>query len=168
MPLGLPAWPRRSERIGAQVGGRLEWRSDLLSLSLLGKVALGATQQRLTIDGGSVLNAGGTTTAVPGGIFAQQTNIGRYEEDAFAVVPEVGVNLGMQLMPGVRAQVGYTLLYWSDIVRPGNQIDRVVNPNIVSTDQDFGVSGGPQRPAPLFNASDFWAQGLNFGLHFRY
>ena len=57
---------------------------------------------------------------------------------------------------------------WNDVVRPGNQIDRVVNPNIVPTDQDFGVAGGPRRPAPLFNSSDFWAQGVNFGLHFRY
>jgi hypothetical protein len=153
---------------GAQFGGRLDWHSDRVSLSLLGKLALGVTRQRLAIDGSSVLNAGGATIVVPGGIFAQQTNIGRFNEDSFSVIPEIGVNLAVRMTSRLSAQVGYTLLYWSDVVRPGNQIDRVVNPNLVPTDQDFGTSGGPRRPAPLFNTSDYWAQGINVGLHFCY
>jgi hypothetical protein len=31
-----------------------------------------------------------------------------------------------------------------------------------------GALVGPANPAPLFNRSDFWAQGVNFGLEFRF
>jgi hypothetical protein len=31
-----------------------------------------------------------------------------------------------------------------------------------------GALVGVARPAPRFNLSDFWAQGVNFGLELRY
>ena len=56
-------------------------------------------------------------------------------------------------------------LFLSNVARPGNQIDRTVN-----TTQLFGTPPvvGPARPAPLFNQSDFWAQGVNVGLEFHW
>jgi hypothetical protein len=56
------------------------------------------------------------------------------------------------------------------VVRPGDQIDRGINP--VQAPAITGVPNapfiGPSRPAPLFNLTDFWAHGTNFGLEVRY
>jgi hypothetical protein len=59
------------------------------------------------------------------------------------------------------------------IALPGgfaDQIDRGINP--VQAPAITGVPNapliGPARPAPLFNTTDFWAQGMNFGLEVRY
>ena len=49
------------------------------------------------------------------------------------------------------------------VARAGEQIDFVVNSNQVAPP----IPGGPARPAFNFNGSDFWAQGLNFGLEFK-
>ena len=31
-----------------------------------------------------------------------------------------------------------------------------------------GALVGPSQPSPLFNRTDFWAQGVTFGLEFRF
>ena len=53
-------------------------------------------------------------------------------------------------------------------VLPGDQINRTVNPGLVPTSQTFGTAGGPLQPSPIFQRTDFWAQGVNFGLEYRY
>ena len=52
------------------------------------------------------------------------------------------------------------------VVRPGNQIDRNINTS-QNAFYGTGILTGPASPAPLFNRTDFWAQGVNFGLQFR-
>jgi hypothetical protein len=104
-----------------------------------------------------------------GGVYALPSNIGRYFRDDLAVIPEIGINLRVCLSDHLQARVGYTFLYASSVARPGNQIDRVINPNQVPTDPaSFGTPGGPARPAFSFRDSDFWAQGVSFGLELRY
>ena len=49
-------------------------------------------------------------------------------------------------------------------MRPGEQIDRTVNTNQLPP----AVGGGPARPMFQNNATDFWAQGVNFGVEFKY
>ena len=38
-------------------------------------------------------------------------------------MPEIGFTLGYDLTSRLKATVGYTLLYWSNVARPGDQID---------------------------------------------
>ncbi len=142
---------------GGQIGTRLNWNSGLFSMTWNAKVALGATQQVVNIDGGSALQTQGFAPATaPGGILAQPTNIGRYYHSGFSVVPETGLNLGYQLTPWCRLQCGYTFLYWTDVVRPGEQIDRTVNPSQVPTDPTYGTLTGPARPTFTPQTTDFW------------
>jgi hypothetical protein len=56
------------------------------------------------------------------------------------------------------------------VARPGNQIDRVINPTgrPAITGEPPAPLTGPARPAFKFNNSDFWAQGLNVGLSFSF
>jgi hypothetical protein len=154
---------------GGQLGGRVEYLRDHLVLRATAKVALGATVEELRVLG--VTQQAGTNgmqTTVPGGLLALSSNIGRTTRDEFAVVPEFSINVGYAFNPLVRVFVGYTFLYWSEVLRPGDQIDRTVNPALLPTSQSFGTSGGPARPGQVLQSSTFWAQGINLGLELRY
>jgi hypothetical protein len=102
-----------------------------------------------------------------GGLLAQGSNIGNYSRDRFALVPELGLNFGYQLTDCVRLFVGYNLLYVSTVARPGDQIDRTVNPTQIPRLGGAGLTG-PARPAFMFGGTDFYAQGLNLGVEFRW
>jgi hypothetical protein len=154
---------------GGQIGSRMNWTWDRLELGVIGKAALGVTQQSITVDGGSsLLTPGSPAVTAPGGIFALTSNMGRASRNIFTVIPEAGFNIGYQFTPHVGLQVGYSFLYWSNVVRPGNQVDRTVNPGLVPTDQSYGNFTGPARPGLMPQTTDYWTQGLNVGLTFRF
>ena len=155
---------------GAQLGLSGEWRRGPWSVEPWGKVALGDTHQSITIEGSQRFVApNGTAQNFVGGLLALNSNIGHFSRDKFSVVPEVGLNVGYQFNEHVKAYVGYSFLYWSNVARPGGQIDRVID---ITRIPNFPVPGtvptGQNRPAPLLNSTDFWAQGINVGLEFRY
>src|SRR5439155_16426377 len=114
------------------------------------------TREAANIEGSTSLQTPTTTVTVPGGVLAVASNSGRNARNEFAAVPEVGVNLGWQLRPWLRANIGFTFLYWSNVLRPGDQIDRTINFAQVPSDPTFGLPGGPRRPAFTFNETDFW------------
>ena len=110
-----------------------------------------------------------TTFSAPGGLLAQSTNIGHHSNDKFAAVPELDLNIGYQINDHWRAFVGYSFLYASNVVRPGDQIDRRVNPNLIPVIGGGATTPtGPSNPMVTGAHSDFWAQGANVGLEFRY
>ncbi|MCY2992401.1 MAG: BBP7 family outer membrane beta-barrel protein, partial [Planctomycetota bacterium] len=61
-----------------------------------------------------------------------------------------------------KATAGYTLLFWTNVVRPGDQIDTSVNPGLLPDEQN--PITGALRPSFAFRDSTLWAQGLNLGL----
>ncbi|MFM8271606.1 MAG: BBP7 family outer membrane beta-barrel protein [Gemmata sp.] len=135
-----------------------------MSLNARGSVSFGQTFTEATIDWQTLVTPpGGPTVLRAGGLLAQRSNGGRHEFQSFAVVPELGFDLGYQITPNLRAQVGYTFLYWSSVARAGDQVDRVVDPV-----QLTGATSSLGRPAFNPNRTDFWAQGVNFGLTIRY
>jgi Putative beta barrel porin-7 (BBP7) len=144
---------------GGQLGVRVEYQRGRLFANAVAKLALGATHESITI-GGTALSTTpeGTISLAEGGIFTGASNIGRVTQDRFAVIPELGLTAGVQLTSHSRAFVGYNFLYWSDVVRPGSQVDTRV---------DFS-SATPLVPVNPRTTTDFWAQGINFGLEFRY
>jgi hypothetical protein len=77
-------------------------------------------------------------------------------------------NGALALTPSIHATVGYTLLYYSNVARPGDQINRALNPSQLPTSQSAVVATGAAQPSFLFRDTDFWAQGISFGLEFRY
>jgi hypothetical protein len=52
------------------------------------------------------------------------------------------------------------------VVRPGDQIDLDINENLLPP--QMPPITGPQRPAFSFVETDYWAQGLRFGLDCRW
>jgi len=156
---------------GGQVGLRASTGNDWLFLNATGKLAFGATRQSVFANGATFTNdysGNGTVITYPGGYFAQSTNFGRASHTAFAVVPEIDLNLGLRLTPWANVFVGYSFLYVSSVARPGEQIDRVINPTQAVAINGPGPFSGPARPAPMNNSTDFWVQGINVGLELRY
>jgi hypothetical protein len=142
----------RNHFYGGQVGARGELCLDRLSLELLGKIALGVSQESVDIKGATQIAVPGAPVQnYSGGLLALPTNIGSRTRDRFAVVPECGVTVGYQLTRHLRATVGYTFLYWSDVVRPGSQASRVLN----TTQLPANALQGPALPVFHFEGTDF-------------
>ena len=159
----------RDQFFGPQTGFDAVFYQGQFALELKGKIALGLTDE--------VVNMGGNTSMVTqtlasplaqGGLYVLSTNAGRRTGVDFAVVPELGINLAYRPQDCVAIYVGYNFLYWSSVVRSTDQIDRQINPNLVPALGGGPGGVGPARPAPLFNTTDFWAQGLAVGLEFTW
>jgi len=153
----------RNQFNGGQIGGRFDYRLGCVSFNMIGKLGMGNMSEVLTIGGATWTNAPIGNQVAAGGIYAQTSNMGQYTHNAFAVVPECNGNLGIDVTSWLRARVGYTFLYASNVIRPGNQIDPVLNRNLVPIDSNSGTPGGPIRPTVFLKESSFWAQGINFG-----
>jgi len=156
---------------GGNLGLRGEYRLGGLFVNATGKCALGAVNQVVDVSGASIFigPAGpglpSATTVAPVGTYALGTNIGHHTQTGFGVVPEMNGNVGYDITCNIRAYVGYTFLYIDNVARPGTQIDHALNPT-----QSPGLGGavgalsGASVPAFSFSRTDFWAQGINFGL----
>lgn len=136
-----------------------------ISLGLNGKLGVGITNQQATIRGYTLINDNGVVNSYPGGLLTQKSNIGTYQQSVFAVVPEMEFNVGYQLSQRLRFTVGYNLIYWSNVARPGGLIDTTVNPEQIPPAQ---AVTGPQRPAFNWNNQDLWIMGANIGLEYKY
>jgi hypothetical protein len=170
----------RNQFYGFQVGARADYRLGNLEISAIAKLALGDMSQTGNFNGFAVTNffngpAGGPFTGVPtqnlpgSGIFVQPSNLGSASRDEIAWAPEFGVNVAYQLTRHLRVFAGYDFLYLSNVIRPGQQIDRGINVSQTVQTVIAGNAAAPgTRPAVTLSGSDFWAQGINLGLEFRY
>lgn len=145
---------------GLDLGMETQLNHGSFFLKLLAKAALGNVTQEVNINGSTIASDGVTSTTFAGGLLAQPTNIGELSSDKFAVLPEANVTLGCQLTRNVAITGGYSFLYLSNVVRPGDQIDLSLNP----TQFDGGVLIGEARPAASVNTSEFWMHGFNAGV----
>lgn len=150
---------------GGQIGLAGQVRRGRLSLDVVGKLGLGSTHEVVSIDGRTTATAPGQAPLTqPGGLLALPSNSGRFVNDEFTVVPELGVQLGYEVRCGLRVFVGYNLLYWSEVARPGEQIDLAIN----TTQIPPGTLAGVSRPAPTGRDTDLFLHGLTAGLEFRW
>jgi hypothetical protein len=157
----------RNQFHGGQVGFASQRRLGRLDLAARASVALGATHQQLDIAGNQLrTRPGQATEGFTGGLLAAGPNIGRFSQSKFSVVPEATLNVGLWVTPGLKAFVGYNFLYWTNVVRPGDQIDRVVDLTFVPNFPAFGYVAN--RPRPTFGQTDVWMQAVSFGLEARW
>lgn len=156
---------------GANVGANARYYWGRWSVDVLAQVALGDNAQQLDINGSQrFVSPTGTVQNFTGGLLALPSNIGHFHNNAFSVVPWLGVNAGYQILPHLRGFLGYNFLYWSNVIRPGTSIDRNLDvtqiPNFPLNPEPAPAPG--QNPAPTFHEVGFWAQGISFGLEFLY
>ena len=151
---------------GGQVGAKVSWGGRRWALDLLGSLSLGGTHQIVSISGTSTNSGAGAVFPgnQVGGVLTLPSNIGRRTADEFSVVPALQVKVGYCLTRRLKTFVGYDFLYWSEVARAGDQIDRRINDS-----QAFGQPlVGSAVPALGIHRTDFIAHGLNFGVEFRY
>ena len=156
---------------GGQVGVNGEWRRGPWSLDARASSSPSASRIKPSTStaASASTRATGAVQNFPGGLYAlPNANIGHFAQTRFAVVPEVGVKLGYNITDNIRVHVGYDFLYWSSVVRPGDQIDTALDANRIP---NFGGAFPPaQQPRPIvpFRTSSYWALGLNAGVEWRY
>jgi hypothetical protein len=106
-------------------------------------------------------NAGGSAT-VNEGLLARATNIGAYSTDSFAAAPEVQLAIGYQLSPYADLTFGYSFLAVGNVMQPEDLIDPRRAVNLAAN------VGGAQNPSSPLTDSNFWVQGIHFGLDFNW
>lgn len=152
---------------GVQVGAIFQHIYGSWSFELRGKVAVGFTRQEVNISGSSVPFSGGISADKPGGLLALNSNMGSSQRTVFDFVPEIGLNIGYDVTSRMRVFVGYSLLYWPNVVRPGGQIDRQLDINQIP---NF-TAGPPAKtlhPIKTDDEQSIWLQTVNFGISFRW
>ena len=158
----LDQFHTRNDFYGGELGIATQWHQCCWSVETNLKLALGSTYSRIDING-STTTATGT---LPGGLLALPSNMNMspYTSNQFSMIPELGLTLGYDLTCHLRAMAGYTFMYWSPISRPGDQIDLNVSPS------QFPGPGQTTASKPEFvqHTCDFWAQGINVGLDYRF
>ena len=158
---------------GAQIGARARYDQDRWSVGGVFKLGLGAMVQEVNINGSLVTNDFtdlGPTQTFPGGYFALPSNIGSESRSVFAVVPEVQLSIGYRITPSATIFAGYNFLYANTVVRPGDQINRNINPtqSVSYTEEPPANLEGTAQPSASFNRSSFWTQGISLGLSVQF
>lgn len=160
----------RNQFYGGQAGAQAELSRGGFTLDVATKVAFGPNHQTVNISGRSTLRQpNGLTDSIPSGLFALTgTNAGRTTTNWFVIAPEVNCRAGYRFGERVFVYTGYNFLYLNNVVRPGEHINPNVNTGFVPTTLSFGVQTPPLQPSLLTRRDDFWAQGVSFGMEFKY
>jgi hypothetical protein len=153
---------------GGQVGiaGKC-WVDDKMSLEGVFKLGLGTTSEDLNIAGGQVRTfPGGATATSSGGLLALPSNMGRFHRNQFAQVPELDFNVAFPCINHVTFSTGFSALYWSRLLRPGQQIDRAIDiTQIPNFPPAAGAApAGLASPGVPFRQGDLWLLGINLGM----
>jgi hypothetical protein len=151
---------------GGNFGLRARFSHKSWSAELTGCVAAGLNNEVQDVAGYYTTVNSPFAASGPEGIFAQPANEGRTSSERFAYVPEVQLKLGYALTPWLRATIGYDILYYSNVIRPGDQINREIPKG--QTFQQDGTTPSTTSPAREFKTTDFFAHGLSAGLEFNF
>ena len=143
---------------GGQFGLETSLNRGCWTLTSLTKVHLGNAAQRIRIEGSSsVVTTVPTTTTFGGGLLALD-NQDIHERDEFTFVPEVNLNLAYRFRPNVLLSVGYSFLYFDNVLLAGEHVDPVFDGSTLLTDGPYG-----QRDF-TFDESSLWVQGIDLGV----
>ncbi|MCU0959257.1 MAG: BBP7 family outer membrane beta-barrel protein [Pirellulaceae bacterium] len=162
----LDDFDARNEFHGGSIGVAGEVRRGRWSLGGLAKLSVGNMRQGVRIDGYQYIEVpgGGPGSFSPGGLLAQPTNMGEFDRDVTAWIPEFSITGGYDLFRWMRLTAGYNVLWMSNVALAGDQIDRGVNP----TQFNGNPLIGPARPAFALQESEYWLQGLTLGATILY
>lgn len=158
----------RNRFYGGQVGSVVQMGWGRWNIDFTTKIALGTVDETATINGQTVLTTVNGTSSTPVGLLAATTNSGRFSHDEFAFVPEIDLQFNYQLTDHLKAYIGYGIVYSTEVARPGEQVDLGINPSQLPTASGAGTLRGVARPTLSFQSSDFWAQGISFGMEIVY
>ncbi len=156
----LDSFDAKNEFHGGEFGVVGEFRHGRMTVTALGKTAVGNMRQSVRIDGRQTnTTPSGTPSTTPGGLLALPTNMGAYSRNETVWIPEIGLNASYEVRSWLRLSIGYSAIWISDVAFSGDQIDTNVNPSQLSG----GLLIGPPQPAFSFQSTDYWLHGMNLG-----
>jgi hypothetical protein len=162
----------RTDFIGADIGFKTHFERNFWSLDILTRIAFGGNHQVFRGLGWTGITFDLPDFGTPvtqGGRYVGPANNGIFSNDRFAIVPEIGVTIGYMPTHWFKFTLGYNWVYWTDVIRVGAQVDRVINPIGVPTSNQYQSSiYEPRRPGVAFNESDIWLQSITLGMQFLY
>jgi hypothetical protein len=163
---GSDEFTTHNQFAGPQIGTTFGINWNRLSLDATSKLAAGFTRQLRTIQGSPVLESTDPSPLlVPGPFLALPSNISRETAARVTLVPEIGLKSRLAVTSWCTLSFGYSLLYWNKVLCPGDQMSPLVN---ITQLPFHGPVTGPLDPKPLFVHTDYFAQGMDFGLEMRY
>lgn len=143
----------RSEFNGGILG--LMWTQECgcWNMQWLARMSLGNMHKTMRISGDSTITVPNQTpTTSANGLFSANSNAGQYSDNEFTAITEAGLTFNYRFAPCTQLSVGYTFIYWNNMVAAADGIDTRIG------------SGDEERPRFEFRHSDFWVQGVNLGL----
>jgi len=150
---------------GVDLGIRGQWTRGRYFLDGELRAALGQTDHCLDVHGFTGISVPGVgSVAFPGGLLASGDMMGQHRDREFSVVPQAELRLGRQFTDHLRLSVGYTFLYWSQVVRAGEQIGATIDSSALPS---AGSEPVPAQSTPL-SSSSFWMHGITANLEWRY
>jgi hypothetical protein len=154
---------------GGLIGLRGSWHVQAFTFSLTGKLGIGSTNETVTLDGStSLVGPLPTPITAGGGFFATTNNPGRFTQSSFAVAPEGSFQFSAQITRHVSVNAGYTFIYLSRVVRPGDQLPTTIPPNQIVTSPTFGSAFRTGQLPVTMNQTDFFTHGLNIGFSYGF
>ncbi|MFO0801734.1 MAG: BBP7 family outer membrane beta-barrel protein [Gemmataceae bacterium] len=156
---------------GGQIGlnGKINGTSKGIGFDTTGKLAVGAVQQQAVLEGSNTfLTPGAAADTERGGLYARGGALGAFNRDKFAMIYEQTFNVTYNFTERTQVYIGYSIIWISSVMRPGEAIDQTINDSGVRYIAGAPAGSTQNRPAFSWNANDFWAQGLNFGLRLQY
>lgn len=148
---------------GGNIGTLSEFSRGKWNLQAGTKFGLGNMHQTVRASGTRTVvipNPVNTTTTTQQGLFAQTSNSGNQARNSFAFIPQIDLTMGYALRRNMRAEVGYSFLYFSDVAMAGNQID-------TNLDQ-ANFANNPVAPSRRFVTDSYMIHGLNLGLNWSF
>ena len=150
---------------GLQLGFAYQAHFWRLTMESRMRVALGDNRRTASINGGTTITNFGVTNSYNGGLLAQRSNIGDFEQSEFTMIPELGFNFSFRATRCLHFTVGYNVIYFPNVWRASEQIDPDLNPTLFPPET---VALGALRPQFRAIEDDYWANGLNFGAELRF
>ncbi len=156
----------QNEFHGGLFGLRGDYRCGQFGVELLGRFGFGNMRQSILISGSTTsTDATGATSTRASGLLAQAaTNGGLHEQDKFSFMNEAGVKLTFYPVERLKLSVGYSLMYWSSVIRPGFEIDTAIDGRLLTAAPPADAT----RPAFVFDPTDYLVHGLNLGAELRF
>jgi hypothetical protein len=141
----LDSFDARTQFWGPQFGTRATIAWGNASLALIGKLGVGVSHLSVDREGRTdFLNP--PAASLPMGVLVNPANAGHDTTNRGAALSETTIQIGYQWTKCIQTTVGYNFLYLTSAARVGDQV----------------------QPVGGINATDFYANGITFGLSCRY
>jgi Putative beta barrel porin-7 (BBP7) len=152
----------QNEFHGGEIGLQASKHRGKWWLDGLSKIAIGAQRRAVIIDGQTIIDVpdGGVATAAGGLLTSEITNVGRYQDSDFVVIPEFRLGVGVKLARWLSVHGGYNVIIWSDVARAASHLP----PGLAADPRNLPpiqADGGPDPAFPGSRGSQLVAHGFD-------